>query len=105
LSSASVIAVAFLGVGCSGLGYWFWYAALERIEATQVAAFLYVEPLITLLAAVALLGETVAVSTILGGVLVLIGVLTVQGAQSDERADPALVPGGQVPSRAEGGSP
>jgi drug/metabolite transporter (DMT)-like permease len=70
-----------------------------------VAAFLYVEPLITLLAAVALLGETVAVSTILGGVLVLIGVLTVQSAQSDERADPALVPGGQVPSRAEGGSP
>jgi drug/metabolite transporter (DMT)-like permease len=105
LSFASVIAVAFLGVGCSGLGSWFWYAALERIEATQVAAFLYVEPLITLLAAVALLGETVAVSTILGGVLVLIGVLTVQGAQSDERADPALVPGGQVPSRAEGGSP
>ncbi|HEV8176615.1 MAG TPA: DMT family transporter [Gemmatimonadales bacterium] len=78
LSSSSVIAILFLGIGCSGLGYLLWYAALERIEASQVAAFLYLEPLVTLVAAVALLGESVAVSTILGGVLVLVGVLIVQ---------------------------
>jgi drug/metabolite transporter (DMT)-like permease len=78
LSSTSVIAIVFLGVGCSGLGYWLWYAALERIDASQVAAFLYIEPLVTLMAAVALLGESVALSTIVGGVLVLIGVLAVQ---------------------------
>jgi drug/metabolite transporter (DMT)-like permease len=80
LSSTSLIAILFLGIGCSGLGYWFWYAALERIDASQVAAFLYIEPLVTLLAAVALLGETVAPSTIVGGLLVLVGVLTVQAA-------------------------
>lgn len=82
LSLTSVIAIVFLGVGCSGFGYLFWYAALERIEASQVAAFLHLEPLVTLVAAVALLGESVAVSTILGGVLVLVGVLTVQTAKS-----------------------
>jgi drug/metabolite transporter (DMT)-like permease len=82
LSSTSLIAILFLGVGCSGLGYLFWYAALERIDASQVAAFLYLEPLVTLVAAVALLGESVAVSTIVGGILVLAGVLTVQTAQS-----------------------
>jgi drug/metabolite transporter (DMT)-like permease len=92
LSSTSVIAIVFLGVGCSGLGYWFWYAALERIEASQVAAFLYLEPLVTLMAAVALLGESVAVSTILGGVLVLVGVLTVQTAQRREMPEAALKP-------------
>jgi drug/metabolite transporter (DMT)-like permease len=84
LSSTSVIAILFLGVGCSGLGYLFWYAALERIDASQVAAFLYVEPLVTLLAAVVLLGESVAVSTIVGGVLVLLGVLIVQTANARE---------------------
>lgn len=78
LSPSSLIAILFLGVGCSGLGYLLWYAALERIEASRVAAFLYLEPLVTLVAAVALLGESVAVSTILGGVLVLVGVLIVQ---------------------------
>ncbi len=82
LSWTSVIAIVFLGVGCSGLGYLFWYAALERLETSQVAAFLYLEPLVTLIAAVGLLGEGVDLSTILGGVLVLVGVLTVQTATS-----------------------
>jgi drug/metabolite transporter (DMT)-like permease len=89
LSSTSVIAILFLGIGCSGLGYWFWYAALERIEASQVAAFLYIEPLVTLSAAVALLGEPVALSTILGGLLVLAGVLTIQRATSEATAGSA----------------
>ena len=87
LSSTSVVAIVFLGIGCSGLGYLFWYAALERIDASQVAAFLYLEPLVTLLAAVALLGESVELSTIVGGLLVLVGVLIVQTAKSRERPD------------------
>jgi drug/metabolite transporter (DMT)-like permease len=85
LSSTTLIAIGFLGIGCSGLGYLFWYAALERIDASQVAAFLYIEPVITLVAAVLLLGESVALSTIVGGVLVLLGVLTVQTAVSGKR--------------------
>jgi drug/metabolite transporter (DMT)-like permease len=89
LSSTSVSAILFLGVGCSGLGYLFWYAALERIDASQVAAFLYLEPLVTLIAGVTLLGESVAISTILGGVLVLLGVLIVQTTPSLKNQPPA----------------
>ena len=80
LSPGGLVAIVFLGVGCSGLGYLFWYAALERIDASQVAAFLYIEPLVTLIAAVALLGESVAPVTLAGGLLVLAGVLAVQTA-------------------------
>jgi drug/metabolite transporter (DMT)-like permease len=80
MSATTVIAILFLGIGCSGLGYLFWYAALERLDTSQVAAFLYLEPLVTLIAAVALLGEPVAVTTIAGGLLVLAGVLIVQTA-------------------------
>ena len=80
LSPTTIGAVIFLGIGCSGLGYLFWYAALERIETSKVAAFLYLEPLITLGAAVTLLGEPVAASTLIGGGLVLVGVFTVQQA-------------------------
>ena len=71
-------AVLFLGVCCSGLGYLWWYGALERIEASRVAAFLYLEPLVTLLAAVVLLGETVGVTTIVGGLLLVGGVALVE---------------------------
>jgi drug/metabolite transporter (DMT)-like permease len=78
LSGTGIGAILFLGIGCSGLGYLFWYAALERIEASQAAAFLHIEPLVTFAAAVMLLGEPVAVSTLIGGVLVLVGVSIVQ---------------------------
>ncbi|HET9950211.1 MAG TPA: DMT family transporter [Candidatus Eisenbacteria bacterium] len=71
-------AILFLGLGCSGLAYWFWYSALGRVETSRVAAFLYLEPLVTVAAAVPLLGETVAASTIVGGAMVLMGVALVQ---------------------------
>jgi drug/metabolite transporter (DMT)-like permease len=86
LSSTALIAIGFLGIGCSGLGYLFWYAALERIDASQVAAFLYIEPVITLPAAVALLGESAAISTLVGGLMVLLGVLIVQTADSSQES-------------------
>ena len=78
LSASGWGAVLFLGIACSGLGYLFWYAALEKIETSQVAAFLYLEPLVTLIAAVLLIGEKVGVATVLGGLLVLGGVFLVQ---------------------------
>lgn len=85
LSPAGWGAVLFLGIGCSGLGYLFWYGALQRVEASRVAAFLYIEPLVTLGAAMALLGETVRPTTIVGGLAVLAGVLLVQTAKEAPR--------------------
>jgi drug/metabolite transporter (DMT)-like permease len=78
LSPATWFAVVFLGIGCSGFGYLWWYGALERLEASQVAAFLYLEPLVTLAAAMLLLGEPVGWATIVGGLVVLAGVALVQ---------------------------
>lgn len=85
ISSAGWAAVFFLGIGCSGLGYLFWYAALERLETSRVAAFLYLEPLVTLAAAVALLGEPVHLTTIAGGLIVLAGVFLVQRGDGSSR--------------------
>ncbi len=73
-------ALLFLGIGCSGVGYWSWYGALQRIELSRVAAFLYIEPLVTLLTAVVLLHEPVTLMTIAGGVLVLASVYVMQRA-------------------------
>ncbi|MBI4657107.1 MAG: DMT family transporter [Elusimicrobia bacterium] len=84
LSGVGTGSILFLGVGCSGLGYLFWYTALERIEASKVAAFLYLEPFITFIAAVTLLHEPVIVTIILGGLLVLAGVFAVQHAPARE---------------------
>jgi len=85
LSPAGWLAVLFLGVACSGLGYLFWYGALERVEASRVAALLYLEPLVTLAAAVVLLGEPVRPTTVLGGLMVVGGVVLVQAARGTGR--------------------
>jgi drug/metabolite transporter (DMT)-like permease len=84
LSASGWGAVLFLGIGCSGLGYLFWYAALSRLETSQVAAFLYLEPLVTLAAAMAVLGEKIHAATVAGGLLVLAGVYLVQRAPRKE---------------------
>jgi drug/metabolite transporter (DMT)-like permease len=82
LSGAGWGAVLFLGIACSGLGYLFWYGALEKVPATAVSALLYLEPLVTLAAGVALLGEQVHLTTMAGGLLVLAGVFLVERAGS-----------------------
>jgi drug/metabolite transporter (DMT)-like permease len=82
LSGTGWGAVLFLGIACSGLGYLFWYGALEKVPATAVSALLYLEPLVTLAAGVALLGEQVHLTTMAGGLLVLAGVFLVERAGS-----------------------
>jgi drug/metabolite transporter (DMT)-like permease len=78
VSPAGWASILFLGFGCSGLAYWFWYGALEKVETSRVAAFLYLEPLVTVAAAVPLLGEPVGATTVVGGTIVLLGVALVQ---------------------------
>jgi drug/metabolite transporter (DMT)-like permease len=80
LSGPGLGALLFLGIACSGLGYLFWYGALERIEPSRVAAVLYLEPLVTLAAASAILAEPVGAATVAGGALVVGGVALVQRA-------------------------
>jgi drug/metabolite transporter (DMT)-like permease len=66
-------ALMFLGVASSGLAYLFWYDALDKVDATQVGAFLYLEPMMTMTLAGPLLGEIVHGATIVGGACILAG--------------------------------
>ena len=82
LSTRGWSAILFLGIGCSGLGYLFWYGALHRVEVSRVAALLYLEPLVTFIAAVVLLHERVSGVVVAGGLLVLASVIVAQYAPS-----------------------
>jgi drug/metabolite transporter (DMT)-like permease len=68
------LAVGFLGIFCSGLAYIFWYDALQALPASQVGAFLYLEPLVTLAVAAAVLGEPLLWASLIGGGIILAGV-------------------------------
>jgi drug/metabolite transporter (DMT)-like permease len=80
LTSIGWTAVIFLGIGCSALGYLFWYGALEHIEVSRVAALLYIEPLITFATAIALLHEQPTSTAVIGGLIVLGSVAVAQYA-------------------------
>ncbi len=74
LTARGWLAVAFLGVACSGLAYIAWFDALERLPASQVGALLYLEPLVAMLVAAAVLGEPVGPVMLVGGAVILVGV-------------------------------
>jgi len=69
--------VWFLGLFCSGLAYISWYGALKIIPASQVGVLLYLEPVVAVVVAAALLGEPVLCGSLLGGGLILLGVWVV----------------------------
>jgi drug/metabolite transporter (DMT)-like permease len=68
------LAIGFLGIACSGVAYIFWYDALQALPASQVGAFLYLEPLVTTLLAASLLNESLTWATLAGGAVILLGV-------------------------------
>ncbi len=77
LSRDGWLAIGFLGVLCSGVAYLFWYDALAHIDASEVAAFIYVEPVVTVFVAAMLLSEPFTPATFLGGLTILLGVYLV----------------------------
>ncbi|MGB8981268.1 MAG: DMT family transporter [Anaerolineales bacterium] len=68
------IAITFLGVFCSGIAYIFWYDALKVLPIAQTGAFLYLEPVITVIVAALVLRESVLLATLIGGITILVGV-------------------------------
>ncbi|MCM3021246.1 drug/metabolite transporter (DMT)-like permease [Priestia megaterium] len=79
LTSVEWAHLLFLGVFVSGVAYWYWAKALEVLEASQVSVFLYLEPLATLITAILLLQEKIIPVSILGGIIIIMGVILVNG--------------------------
>lgn len=83
--------IGFLGLICSGLAYLFYYDGLKVIPASQVGAFLNLEPLVTMLIAAAMIGEPILLISLIGGAMILAGVWLVNKPES-AAANAALEP-------------
>lgn len=77
LSFISWMWVFFLGIFCSGIAYVIWAQALRDMESAKVGAFLYFEPLVTVIAAWIYLNEEITLLMILSGLLITAGVFIV----------------------------
>ena len=78
LSAAQWGAIAYLAVVCSVLAYFFYNYALARMEASQAAAWVYLEPPVAVVLGALMLGETVAIQTVLGGLVIFASLMWVQ---------------------------
>ncbi|OFE39071.1 hypothetical protein BGV83_26265, partial [Bacillus anthracis] len=66
--------VMYLVIGATILAYWFWNRALETVSASVSGLYLNALPLISIVASIVLLDESVTWKIVIGGSLVLIGV-------------------------------
>lgn len=77
ISGSGWLSLVYLGVGCSGIAFFLYYAALEHLDASRAAAFIYVEPLIAQLLGVTVMGEPLSAIVLLGGSAIVAGVYLV----------------------------
>jgi len=73
----SWLAILFLSVTCSLIGYYVWFYVLKRVGAVVTSSFLFAEPLVTVLFAIMFAGERLSFSIVAGGLLIFVGVCLV----------------------------
>ncbi len=73
--------LVFLALGSTVAGMVLWNRAVLTLGSTRVRLLLYLEPAVSVLGAVALLGEHVTLATTAGGLLILAGVATANSAR------------------------
>jgi drug/metabolite transporter (DMT)-like permease len=78
LTAAHWGGIAYLSVGTSIFAYFLWYYALGRIEASKVAIFSNLQPVMTTLLAFFLLAQPISVTFIVGGCVTLTGIVLTQ---------------------------
>jgi drug/metabolite transporter (DMT)-like permease len=80
VSPAAWSSLVYMALFPSVICYLIYYYALSRISASRVTAFIYLEPVLATLMAVAFLGERVTAQLIAGGTVIFAGVyLTERG--------------------------
>jgi drug/metabolite transporter (DMT)-like permease len=67
--------VLYMALGLSGFVYIMWYWLLKYLDASRIAVYHNIQPVIATVLAVAFLGETLTVPFVVGGLLAVAGVV------------------------------
>lgn len=78
LTTADWMQILYLGIVTSVFSYWLWYYALSCIEAGKAALFANLQPVLTAILAVSLLGQDLTVAFLVGGTITIAGVAVAQ---------------------------
>lgn len=78
IDSKSVFPLLYLGLVASAVCVWLWNISINKIGVVITNNYLYLLPVISVLASAVVLGEVITLHTIVGGVLILIGIVAVR---------------------------
>lgn len=67
-------AMIYLGIFTTGLAYIAWFDALSQLPAAQTGAFLFIEPLTSMVVAAIILNEKITPVSVFGGAVILVGI-------------------------------
>lgn len=79
ISSQGLVGILFGAVFTSNIAYMLFNFAIKHIHANEVGVFLYIDPIVTILIAIPLLGEKLTLSFLLGALLVFAGIFIAEG--------------------------
>ena len=74
LDTRGWMAMIFLGIFTTGFAYIAWFDALSQLPAAQTGAFLFIEPLTSMVVAAIILNEQITLVSVLGGAVILFGI-------------------------------
>ena len=74
LDTRGWMAMIFLGIFTTGFAYIAWFDALSQLPAAQTGAFLFIEPLTSMMVAAIILNEQITLVSVLGGAVILAGI-------------------------------
>ena len=68
----------FLGLGASAMGFLLWNLATKWIGAVKTSVYIYVSPVVTVVLSVFVLHEKMTVTSVIGSILILVGLVVSQ---------------------------
>jgi drug/metabolite transporter (DMT)-like permease len=84
------LAVLYIVLVPTVAAYWLTLWALHRVESSRVAVYVYIQPLVTVLIAPALLGERFGLGTAIAGAAIFVGILLVTWGRERRPPEEAL---------------
>ncbi|MGH2514562.1 MAG: EamA family transporter, partial [Ktedonobacterales bacterium] len=85
------LAVLYMAAVATVTGYWLWFRALTRLDASAAAPTLFIQPLLGAALAIWLLHDSLSWATLLGGALIGISLLLVVRSSRRPNAPPVAV--------------
>lgn len=73
INEQNIFPLIFLGIVVTGLGYMFYFLAMDETSATTASVVFFIKPALAPILALIILSEKIPINTVIGIVLILIG--------------------------------